>query len=430
MKVKLILLVAVMSLTLSVGAFAAVENIRVSGDINAEAVIRDLGMGAEESIGSSSETFVLSQVRLRIDADLTEGVGATIGLINERVWGTSGSDSGTDVDLDLAYIQLDDFMHQPMMVRIGRQNLRYGNALIIGDSGIAVAADSNTPSVISDLSLRKSFDAARVVLDYAPYTLDLIYAKIDEGNTHLRDDVNLWGANLAYDWADYNGITEVYGFYVDKGRDASGVQQDYREDVTVFGARTQLDLDDHWTLGAEGAYQFGKLEESRLRAYAGQMNAEYRFLDVNNSKIGASFTYLSGDSRSGSRSNAWDPLYEDQVPAEIINKLFENTNLMYTQLKGSMMPQEDVTLGLQWTWAKLANSLAGTPSISPVDGYSVSLVVDEKDLGNEVNAYMLYDYTEDVQIKLIGAWFMPGDLFHSDNDSVAYSIRTGVSVNF
>lgn len=439
-------LVLALFFVFSGAAFAAVESIRVSGDINAGAVARDLGMGIETGQpGSSSETFAFSQVRLRIDADLTEGVGATIGLINERLWGNDSGDN--EIDLDLAYIQLDNFMEQPLTVKIGRQNLRYGNALIIGDPNTNQFSP-DAPPAIGDLSLRKSFDAARVILDYAPYTVDLVYAKIDEGETNLRDDTNLWGLNVGYDWSNEHGVTEGYLFYADKGRKDTSVvppiHQDFKEYTTTVGARTQFHLSEQVTLGLEGAYQFGKVDTSAYgwaigshnrKAFAGQFIGQYRFLDDYNSAISLGFTYLSGNNDESGSYNAWDPLFEDQVPAEIANLLFPHSNVLCATLTGSMMPQEDLTLTLHWAWLKLADAYNVHPSIysplvGPASGNSYAVNRDKTSAGNEVNASLLYDYTEDLQFKLTGAWFMPGSFFQSDNDSLAYSLRAGINVSF
>ncbi|MCF7916940.1 MAG: hypothetical protein K9L61_04105 [Candidatus Omnitrophica bacterium] len=444
MSKKLILFVALMSLALVGSSFAAVENIKVSGDIQSSAITRNFDLGG--NTGIDQEDFFFSQIRLRFDADLTEGVSAVVQLINERVWGAEDTyNDNEQIELDLAYVQLNEFLYQPLTVKIGRQNLYFGNGLIVGDPNtnrlVSKTADSENTPAFADLSLKKSFDAVRSTLDYAPYTIDMIYAKVRENDTYKRDDITLWGTNVAYDWASYNGITEGYFFATD-GR--TNLQEAEDQDYTyTVGGRVQMDPNDNITLGLEGAYQFGDAnsaygdnsEDEHLSAFAGQFMSEYRFLNDYNAKIGASFTYLSGNDDDNGDYNAWDPLFEDQTPAEIINILFANTNMMYTTLSGSMMPREDVTLGLSWTWAKLAENLTTDTTIVPPSGsaaygntYSVDR--DKTEIGNEVDAYALYDYTEDVQIKLTGAWFMPGNLFADANDDMAYSLRAGINVDF
>ena len=436
MSKKLLIGMAVMSLALIGSSFAAVENIKVSGDITAQAISRDLSLGG--AVGTDQEDFLFSQIRLKFDTDLTENVAAVISLINERLWGTE-TVATTDIDLDLGYVELKEFLYGPLTLIVGRQNLRYGNALIIGDPDTNQTASGATPTqpigtttvpVIGDLSLRKSFDAVRANFDYSPYTLDLIYAKVTEGTTNIAEDVTLFGANLSYQWGFYNGITEVYFFGSEKSPGTTS--QDVEDKVYVVGARLQCDLNDNLTLGLEGAYQFGDISTAEgLSAWAYQLITEYRFLNDYNAKIGFSYTFLSGDDSGTGDSEAWDPMFEDQTPAEILNILGSNTNAHLIRLSGSLMPKEDLTLGLIYCKSILAEKLGSfSPASGPASGNTYTVASEERDFGDEIDAYLVYDYTEDVQFKLIGAWFIPGDMFASSNDDVAYSIRGSLKVNF
>jgi hypothetical protein len=455
MSKKLLLLSAVLFMALSGMAFAAVENIKVSGDINLEAVGRDLSLGGTGSgIPMDAESYLLSQVRLRFDADLTENVSGTIRLINERTWGEEdGYGDNSQINLDLAYITLKEFLYQPLTVVAGRQNLRYGNALIVGDpdTNMTVATTSDTNYRFSDLSLRKSFDAAKVILDFAPWTIDGIYSKVRAPHTYRHDNTNLWGVNANYQWGSFDGVSELYYFGAQNDRYSLyytpvDSQVPENQDITnVVGGRLQFNPIEKMTLGFEGAYQFGDVQTplgspliaQHLSAYAIEAMAEYRFMTKYNPKLGLTYVYLSGQDDLDSNNRGWDPMFEDQSLGEISNLLFPNSNIQGAKVSSSIMPREDITLGLSYTWMKLANNIAYTGSsttYTPPMGWYSQNTYDinnlETYLGSEVNAYALYDYTEDVQIKVSGAWFMPGDFFADTNDDLAYSVRGGVNLNF
>ncbi|MCK4519908.1 MAG: alginate export family protein [Candidatus Omnitrophica bacterium] len=441
---KLILALAVLAISFAGASFAAVENIKISGDITTEAVTRDFGFGGADD---NDAKYLFSQIRLRFDADLTEGVSAVVSLLNERIWGqeeTDGLDGNTELALDLAYIELKEFIYEPLTLIVGRQNLRYGNALIIGDPDTNQYANANVPVELRDVSLRKSFDAVRGILDFAPWTIDLIFAKVEENTLLLNDDVTVVGANAAYDWSSYNGVTEVYFYSVNNApRSATTSVIDSKDKVYVLGSRAQADLNDNLTLGLEGAYQFGDYQVStsdhrHLSAFAVQAIAEYRLLDDKNTKLGLNYAYLSGDNGGGTDSafNGWDPLFEDQSPGEIINILFSNTNMQYWKLSASTMPQEDITVGLDYIYARLAqDNPSGTTTLSvtgtaAANFTTASINSGDKEIGHEIDLYGIYDYTEDVQLKLTGGWLIPGNLFADGNDNVGYSVRGGVNVSF
>ena len=213
---RIIVIFSILSIACLSGAFVAVDSIKVSGDITSEVVTRDLSLG--NASYADSEDYLFSQVRLRFDAMLTEGVSGVLQLINERIWGeeigagTTNNGSG-DVDVDLGYVELKEFFSPAATLIVGRQNLMYGNGLVIADVDTNQGSSaSSVPVAIEDLTLRKAFDALRLILDYSPYVVDLIYAKAYEGDTNVDDDVTLWGFNVAYSWNSYNGITEGYFF--------------------------------------------------------------------------------------------------------------------------------------------------------------------------------------------------------------------------
>ena len=419
--------------------FAAVEGIKVSGDITSQAVTRDFSMNGTTSV--DQEDFLFSQIRLRFDADLTEGVSAVLSLIDERLWDAE-TNASTDIDLDLAYVELKEFLHERLTLTAGRQYLRYGNALIIGDPDTNMIGSSAVNAKFGDLSLRKAFDAVRAVFDYAPYTLDLIYAKASEGTTNVLDDRNIWGGNLGYEWDSYNGLSEVY-FFGAQGRTGGQVLEN--EDKTyVLGTRTQLDVSDNFTLGAECAYQFGDYitgvaasagrDTLDRQAWAGQLISEYRFLNDYNTRVGLALTYLSGsDNRSGDGDyEAWDSLFEDQNPGEILNIVAAQSNAQFVTVTSSFMPREDITLGLLYTHARFAETRtnANLTAAGAAAGNVYAINTNEKEIGDELDVYALYDYTEDVQLSLMSAFFFPGDYLQKSNDGIAYSVRGGLTVNF
>ena len=433
---KILLLLVLFSVALVGTTYAAVENIKVSGDINSEAVVRDINLGVAGVVGvDNDDQFAFTQIRLRFDADLTEGVSAVVGLINERVWGQE-SVANTDLDLDLAYVELKEFLYEQVSLTIGRQNLRYGNGLIIGDPDTNKTSALNSTTIGGCSSLRKSFDAVKAAFDYAPFVIDLVYAKIAENTLDMNDDVTLFGVNVSYVWDSYNGITEAYLFGSDKAPGNSNAAIDSKSNVYVIGARNQLDLNDNLGLGLELAYQFGEYRANATRhpdldAYAIQANAEYKVLNDYDAKFGLQYTYLSGDDSTSDDYNAWNPLFEDQTPGEILNILFGNTNMQYLKASVSAVPREDVTVGVNYTYARLAEKIATLPlSVGPATGNTYAINADKRDIGQEIDLVGVFDYTEDVQIKLAGGLFLPGHLFDKANDNSGYSVRAGINVDF
>jgi hypothetical protein len=202
------LLAAALMVVCASPAFAAIQNVKVSGDITTTFVDRndfDLGttLGSEgtvtsnsfEPVGLRKQNVFITQTRLRVDADLSDNVSTTVGLINERAWnGENGSNStlssgsqtlsggsgstdalDTNVQLYLASVTLREFLYSPLTLQIGRQTFNYGNGLIMAGGGVGNQATGNLQYVAQDLTERTSYDGVTATLDYKPLTISMIY---------------------------------------------------------------------------------------------------------------------------------------------------------------------------------------------------------------------------------------------------------------
>ena len=160
------------------------------------------------------------------------------------------------------------------------------------------------------------------------------------------------------------------------------------------------------------------------------------------------YTYVSGDSNPGDRAyasessrnkyTAWDPMFENQAGGTIYNTLFNLSNAHINTVSAQVNPIEDVTAKVSWTNLRLDKGLSGNANntgltlVQP-DGTATGTMginVDEKEIGNEIDATLTYDYTEDVQFGANFGWFLPGDLFTAANDSVASQAVIHGNVNF
>jgi len=474
-------------------AFAAVQNVKVSGDISVSAVSRNnldldktralLITGATDSRNDEHAAF-LSIARVRVDADLTDNVSTSVRLLNERNWNGDSSTATTgnnrniglatanavatekQTDLDLASITLKEFLYSPLTLTVGRQELRFGNGWIVGDPDTNGAALTSTLAE-GDLSARKSFDALRARFDYNPLVLDLIYAKVAENNTVLNDDTDLYGINAAYELSPQ---TTIEGFYFAKKRGLaaaggaigvtatnldSGLTTSFdnavvkqKDDVVnTIGVRAVNKSVKNLTLDAQVAYQFGtynprldpnarfitatdKALTSPRSAWGTEIVAAYDLKDVAaiskwEPSITGAYIYLSGESRDKTGSKAykgWDPMFEDQTFGHLINAVmgFSNAHLFGVSLKAK--PAADLTARLDYVTGWFAKKYAeGRFAIlSGVSTAQTFTMSHKANFGHEFDATLAYDYTEDVQLSLLGGLFFPSKAINGDESIYPY----------
>jgi len=481
MKRLMILCVILTAVALIAGpAFAEVQNVKVSGDVNAGGVYRNsynlypatrnaLSGSAEEGQDSDNNNFLYTQARVRIDADLTDNVMATIRLLSEYDWCTldNTSGDGDNVDIDLANVTLKEVFYAPLTVIVGRQELRYGTAFVVGDPDTnGTSADGNFSA--GDLSLRKSFDAVRAILDYNPLTVEGIFAKIEElgGPTaNQAEDEDLFGVNVAYDLSDNNAEIEGYWFYNrdqdQDGATASDSPNTPGHDIHTIGFRGSIEPMENLNLLGEVAFQRGEFETASQdsvttkrdqKSTAYQIAGDFTFADIEwMPVVRAGWTHYSGEGVSDDGDfEGWLPMYEDQTHGVVANYILsgvnggQNSNADILNIGGSADVMEDLSVSVDYYNFQLdekltqsANAALATSGALNWNNLSEATInaTDSKELGYEIDLALNYDYTEDVKMGLSAGWFRPGKALegtvsNTTNDETAVQILATLDVAF
>ncbi|MBU1127643.1 MAG: alginate export family protein [Candidatus Omnitrophica bacterium] len=486
------LLVLALVFAVSAFAYAETQSVKVSGDIRMDAFARgnfDLDSNeAEPQTGEVSNqwaTYLMSTAEVQIDADLTDNVAGCVRLVNQRVWGDdnytnyanangelmrknvnqvantftvgTGNDQSFQVNVDLAYIELKEFLYSPLTLKIGRQDLWFGKGFIVG----ANLQSTNGSIYAQEYTAIRSFDAIRATLDYDPWTIDAVYAKISENARLADDDVDLMGVNVGYLFDSMNGEMEGYYWWkqsrnpgATQGTSLDSMNGKLRNDVHTIGIRGSFDPIEDWTIAAEGAYQMGKYlnpvlgapqQVNRDRsAWAVDAMLECRYFQENfawRPLLNAEFIWYSGqtdaldaNATTAGKYKGWDSMFRGKFDTKIreYQNIFYNTAVNSTagdtnefQLLGSISvePTDSLTCSAQYAYFWLQRPTTQTATATTSRG---------KQVGGELDLIASWDYTEDVQFGILAAWFFPGNAYDSTtiNSDVATDIVGTVSLSF
>ncbi|MDD3904976.1 MAG: alginate export family protein [Candidatus Omnitrophica bacterium] len=479
MKFLRFLCVLALALCVTANVYAETQSVKVSGDLTMRGIYRnDYSMISQveksASIDGTDKSWAMTVAAVEVDADLTDNVTTVIRLLNQRDWNVASSVTSTtttanedefDVMVDLAYVQLKNFIYSPLTLTIGRQNLWFGRGFIIGanqqNPGSATATDSTfVPGNLSapEYTAINSFDAVKAVLDYDPWTITGVYAMIDEGSVSVRDNINLWGVNVGYKFNKMNGEAEGYWFYkTDRGTLIPNKDlKANSNDVYTIGARGSFDPISWVTLAGEGAWQGGQYigninqVNSRARsAFAMDFSGEVRYFTDKfawKPKFGVEYIYYSGDPSSdntpelaGGLYRGWDSMYRgkfDSAIREFVGKFYASTRYPvrtnYTQATaddsrtnqsqviflGSIQPMDSLTIkgnyNLFWN----------------LEQYDQAVDKSQGFVGQEIDLQANWDYTEDVSFGLLAGWFIPGDVYYDGKSAVATDLVGSVKVSF
>ncbi|MCK4463764.1 MAG: alginate export family protein [Candidatus Omnitrophica bacterium] len=489
------LCVLVLAIGLTSMVYAETQSVKISGDLTIRSIFRgdyDLDRNHAEAVSTRTgnqsdwETYFMTTTELQIDADLTDNVSAVIRLYNQRDWnvacksicsgtalagrgGYTATDDEFDIGVDLAYLELKEFLYSPLTLRIGRQDIWFGKGFVVGvnqlDPQGTINADEYTTS--------NAFDAVRATLDYDPWTIDLIAAKIWENAIQASDDEDLYGVNVGYIFDVYNAEAEAYWF---NKRDDSTENWNIKQGniIQTMGLRGSFDPIENWTVAAESAYQWGhyvgtrdQTEKRDRNAWALDVSAECRHfqeLYAWKPKIGVEYIYYSGHKNINDEEiylnnpkyasgtyTGWDRMYRGKFDSAIrdyygiyyASNQDSNNYRSYSYygypdaadqnqhqiiVAGSVQPTDSLTVDLRYFnfWQQYKTSHY---DVCYVAGHG-KLVKDKGYLGSEIDLELTWDYTEDVSFGFLSAWFFPGGHYYDQSDDVATDVVGSVKLSF
>jgi len=414
MKSKLLkILIAVFAVCLVAPAFSAVENVKVGGDISIYGVLR-----GDFDITYTNEDihFFQTTARVYVSADLSDNVSTMIRLINERDWGYANTT--TDIDLDLAYIQVKDLLTPGLNLTVGRQEIQFGEGLVVGSAYNAY----NYPVslVAADLGLQKAFDAVKV--DYTataiPLSLTAFLSKINEALYDDAGEQTLYGINIGYKIAD---IADLEVYYVRSDKDQSG--NDITLDTAGIRVVSRIPAVENFNLKAEYAKQFGDDGTNDYDGFALLLGAEYKFAANMEPAIKLNYLLLSGDDTPGVGDNEeWQMVYPSNIGSRIGPLFYAydawnigigETNLQILNLGLSLKPVEKLSICLHGYLLKTDEK---------VSGYD--------DIGTEISLGIEYKHTEDLTFGLSLGKILADDLIENNGGDDAWQAVASMKVAF
>jgi len=387
MKKSIALLIVATTIALAVPAFAELQNVVVGGEIR----IRGNWFDFDQS-NANTLTFAEERTRLSVRADFTDNVSAFIELDSYGDWGEgfrsnylNGVDSrpaGNGVNVYQSYIEAKEMWGTALKARVGRMEIKLGSGWLIGTGAKA------------PYFYGLSFDGIRLTYATDQFSVDAIAAKLADQSPAFEDgDIDLYGL-----YGSYLGIENItldaYALMIrDAKQVAGGALDTYTFGLRGAGTVGAIDFD------AEGAYQLQDWD----RPFAGAKDSSDSFAGT--AEVGYTFdmTYTPRVFVSGAYFDGSD----DDLP---FNRLFSDVS--YSKILDGGIFQ---SIGLTNIWTAAAGvSAVPTESVKlQVSAAYLSTVEDMgagSNLGWEVDASAVYNYTQDLAIKGGYSRLIAGDL--------------------
>ena len=374
------LLVAALVVSLGSVAFAELQNVEIGGNIRIRGNYYNLqrsdtptwlgrtfeffGLMDRVRRTRSRTSFVEQRTRLNVKADFTQDVSAFIEFDYYHNWGDdfrsnylTGADwrggQNNNVDLYQGYIEAKDMWGTPLAMRVGRQELAFGNQLLVGVN--------DTSSLYTGLS----FDALRLSFANDVVSIDAVAAKLAEnyGNV-LDDDVDLYALYLSYIGIEDVALDAYWLFIRDDMGAIANIIRGTTVDLHTIGLRG-AGVINAFDFELEAAYQFGDVDgvpNPWFRLFNREADVDFSEFTVNAEvgytfdatwypRVFARFAYIGGGSpnRSCWNNNATLPfnrLFSNVRYSELLDIQQQMSNVLFYSLGVQAMPTEALELKL------------------------------------------------------------------------------------
>lgn len=303
-------------------------------------------------------------------------------------------------DLRVAFVELGDSEKKTFGLRVGRQELAFGEQRLIGH--------------LNWTNTARSFDAVRATVRHGNYRLDafagsVVNLKDGEWNHHAQSN-NLHGLYGGIDKLIPNGVIEPYAFWRTAPRQTTESRTLGSLDSKTFGVRVAGKLPRQFDYSVEMARQIGTLGSDDIQAWAGHWLMGYTLGQSKyKPRLIGEYNYASGDSNSSDRQRGtFDQLYPtghdkwglaDQVGWRNIHHLRFGPEF---KLNSKWLVNSSYH---SWWLASATDSLyaaSGAPIARVAAGTA------GKHVGQELDFQGVYTYNKQIQLAMGFAHIFPG----------------------
>lgn len=410
-KLFVLALAAVMGLCLSLPASAAMDQgdkkFEVSGEVRFRADYSDSATDINETdpgAGDDDSGLIWPwRVRAGIHGSFSRNVSGHVEFQNFGVAGdgsngvqslSGSSASGNETQLYQGWLELGDIGGTSFDLRMGRQELVYGNEMILGDN---------------DFYNGTNHDGAKASWQYKKWSLDTFYTNQAESaslpggssifpTSQPSEDITLAGAYAVFKAPKKIGFD---AYLIQFNDHTSGAEID----VPTIGGRIYSKAASNWMWWAELALQSGEFDDGvtttdiSAMGFEGELAYTFRKAKVA-PRVHLRYSTFTGEDDDPDEFESFIAPFQDTHGRYGLFDLFIPTNLDVLEAGVSWNGKEDRhVFGV--------NLLSFTSNEETVGGADIG----EDDLGSEIDLFYNYAYSKNVMIQAAIASFSPGDVF-------------------
>ncbi len=387
--------------------------LRLSGEYR----VRFEGLGGFAFKPDNDDAFVLGRARVNTTIIPTSWLKLQFQGQDAQVWGRNQKPDGPPYqdtfDVRQAYVELGNMESSKFGLRVGRQELSFGEQRLIGP--------------LNWTNTSRTFDAIRGSYRSKNYRIDAFSSSVvnlrDDGFDRHADGNNLHGVYSSFSKIIPKATIEPYVYWrVGRGvKSKSGVPGKF--DYKTVGLRWAGRLPANFDYSLEVAGQTGAFSTDELRAFAGHWVAGYSMPKIKATpRAFIEYNYASGDRNptSGTRGT-FDQLYPTAHDKLGLSDQVGWKNVEHGRAGVELKPTKKLAMSGSYHSWWLANAhdglynAAGAVVARKTDGSAGRFV------GQELDAQSTYPLTPQMQLGLGYAHIFPGTFLKNTTPGKPYN---------
>jgi len=341
--------------------------------------------------------------------------------------GKSASKKGYHYDInetvfDNLYFDWKNIFAAPVSVRVGRQDLEgYGEGFIF-KNGTPLDGTRTAYFNAGKLSLQVNDKNSLDLIAIRDTKNDVYLPVINESNPRQALNSSNEYAFSLYHKTDSIQNLHWENYYVYKHEDASPTARMTREEtkLNTIGTYAKYNLDPSLALRGQIAGQFGDYGKNDRTGIGGYFFVDKDFKKASWSpQFSAGAIYLSGNNRSTSTNETWDPLFSRDTWHSVLYASYyssetENsywTNLQMYRASVSVKPIDKLKLTLWYNYLRANNQVAATKTLFSGTG---------KERGHLTQLRLDYAISKNINTYFLAEYFVPGDFYVKSADDALF----------
>lgn len=222
---------------------------------------------------------------------------------------TDRSFNFNEIFIDQLYAKINKPFDLPLTLTVGRQNIILGEGFVMLDGG---PLDGSRAMYFNAVRLDWSIDSRQKITAFYVNQKehDRLLPIINDKDQYLIEQPEE-GFGLYYSEKSYKH--ELHAYYIRKNADRSDLIS-YKSRINTIGTRVKYLIFNNLDFIIEGAYQFGKRNESDCLAWGGYSYLKFKppwktdrfYLPT---FLITGLVYLSGNNPSTAKNEDWDPMF-------------------------------------------------------------------------------------------------------------------------